>query len=290
MSNVDILAKIAQFKGDWDTLKTMLYSKSNHIDMKLTKYNFNNMKTNLTYIANLYKKYAKKATRVKNSNFNVYEITPELSSFLKLKERGLNPKFYVATLALSYIYNYITVFNLNGVVEVEHDNKVKRVYIVKLNEELRTLFKSHLQKVGTGLKDKHGNPTAVLDENGKQINELPLIKLITLISYNIVKHNVTIDNEVKVKRKSIDKNIYSDVYQALKVEQILLTQTIKDVKLKYTNTSKIYNKYESTKDMYVSAKDIGIKDVIEKAKRDLMDAKYNYRSTLIQNNLPIGLL
>ena len=227
---------------------------------------------------------AKQSNTHKTVKTIMVKIKPELAEFLELKKRRLPTDVYIATAATSFFTNYITA------------HRLKEGKYVKLNDTLRKVFGEQLKKLGTGpdVKNPDGTvtKTAVLDQNGIQINPLDMTKHMTILSDlypHIVKEVDPKTGKPKRQRLVVKENENQAAYALLTKEADLLINVLSEVRKRYEAAIKKLASLSDTKDSALAVGDNDVNLALTLAHDELIKTRREYVSLMNKHGISHSL-
>jgi hypothetical protein len=259
---------------------------------------FTKWKDDATRVVKAKAKKADKASgKTSGSKLRVVKIDKALSQFLRLKERGLPEDKYPDTLVTSNFTDWVVRSGLQNGKEVRLFNN--NVPVNAASSEFLQLFGKDLRELGSGPTIKIGqiNPntglvsqcevlTAVLDENGVQINPFNMNKHMFIFSSHYPQVTKNVNGTYTKGRDVISKDDHPDVYAKMQEEHTLLTSTLGNARKAYKEAQETVKKLQDKKDKAIQVGDRTISDSIEMAQNRYRECKSLYVSILNKNNIP----
>ena len=244
------------------------------------------------------KKNAKASGESSESKLRVARIDQTLSTFLRLRERGLPVDLYPDTLVTSSFTDWVVRSGLQNGKEVL---LMKDGYpINSAAAEFISLFKDDLKKLGSGPtikvgqidpKTKQPSPieikSSVFDENGVQINPFNMNKHMFIFASHYPQVSRNVNGKYNKRREVVSRDAVENahLYEIMQKEHTLFTKEIGNARRKYRDAQDKLKSLQDKKDKALLVGDRTINDSITRAATDLRIAKQQYISILDANNI-----
>lgn len=219
----------------------------------------------INYVNKTLAKQAKASKDKTTKPLRVCKISPAMSKFLKLQDRGLEPGYYFDTGITSYFSNYVVA-----------DARKKSSNVVELRDpavdELIILFGDELSKVGSG-PTINGVKTAVLDKDRKQINKF-MDKMHMVVFKDQYEKKVGA-NGVQ-KRHGIPREDNPKIYEALEKERRVLKEEIKPARRDYVNAQAELQKAKDKMERGISLGDSSIRMKVLNLENQVKDTRNKF--------------
>lgn len=242
------------------------------------------------------KKDAKVSGKPSMSKLRVVRVDNTLSSFLRLKERGLPTDMYPDTLVTSYFTDWVVRCGLQNGKEVLLTRN--GVPVNQYAADFIRLFDADLKRLGSGPTVKIGavNPstgvvsdrevlTSVFDDTGKQINPFNMNKHMFIFAPHYPQVPKNTNGRFEKGREVINRDEHVSVYELMQKEHTLFTVDIGNARKRYRETQDVLKKLQDKKDKAIQVGDRTITDSISRASTDLFNAKQQYTSILNSNHI-----
>lgn len=251
---------------------------------------FTQAKNHSVRLAKIRDKKHAQANKVPGSGkIRVVKVDDKLIQFVGGAKRGFTQNMYSDTAITSFFTNWATANNrLNG----------REVKLYGDTDEFVKLFKEDLQRLGSGptIKktglDKDGKKvvleetkTAVLDENGKQINPFHMNKHMFVFASHYPQKAKSTGTKFKPGREVVSKEDYPEVYEKIKLEHKLLTVDLKEARKKYKDALESLEALKKKKEKAQQVGDRSINENISRAESELKFSKQQYVQLMNQNKI-----
>lgn len=244
------------------------------------------------------KKEAKANGKSSGSKLRVVRVDSALSTFLRLRERGLPADMYPDTLVTSYFTDWVVRSGLQNGKEVrllDHNglpvNAAAAEFVRLFGEDLKRPKSGPTIKPGqidpvTKQVATHEILTSVLDAQGRQINPFNMNKHMFIFAPHYPQVPKSNHGKYEKGREVISREDHPDIYERMEKEHALFTGELGTARKRYRDAQDTLKELQEKKDKAVQVGDRTINDSITRATNELRLAKQAYVSILNTNLIP----